>query len=407
MPDMKLPPITSEPKQPSYDVVIVGGAMMGSSIAWWLTDNPDFKGSILVVERDPTYEFTSTSHTNSCTRQQFSQAVNIKISQFGVEFMKSFRDRLGGDSEIPDITINSYGYLYLADNEPFAQILRENQELQSSLGAGTRIMTPDEIAAEWPFYNLDGIVLGSHNPKDEGYFDGNTMFDWWRRKARQNGAEYVTNEVVGIDREDDKVTGVTLKSGEKVGAGTIVNASGPRAVLTARMAGLDIPVEPRRRYTFIFSAEDKLEKELPLTIDPCGVHMRDDGQFYLCGCPPDVDPAADYDDFDMDHEIWEDKLWPALANRVPSFERIKVVNSWIGHYAFNTLDQNAIIGPHTEVKNFIFCNGFSGHGFQQSPAMGRGVSELVAFGEFRELDLSPLGYERIESVEPFLEKAII
>ncbi len=404
---MKLPAISSEPKHTSYDVIIVGGAMIGSSVAWFLSNNPDFDGRVLVVERDPTYEWCSTAHTNSCIRQQFSNEINVRISQFGAEFVKSFRDQLGGDPEIPDVPLHSYGYMYMAGSEAFADVLKQNQKIQAALGAGTRILTPDEIARDYPFYNLDGIVLASHNPVDEGYFEGSTMFDWWKRKARQNGVEYLTNEVVAIGRSGDRVEGVTLKSGEVIGAGTVINASGPRAVLTARMAGLEVPVEPRRRYTFIFDCETKLPCPLPLTIDPSGVHMRDDGQYFLCGGPPDEDPAVDYDDFTLDHGIWEEKIWPAIANRVPAFEAVKVINSWVGHYAFNTLDQNAIIGPHTEVGNFIFVNGFSGHGFQQSPAMGRGVSELVTYGEFRALDLSPLGYERIARGEPFLETAVI
>jgi len=402
-----LKPITETPNHASYDVVIIGGAMMGSSVAWWLTENPDFNGSVLVVERDPTYEFSSTARTNSCIRQQFSAEVNIRISQFGAHFVKNFRKFMGNDPEVPEVPLHSYGYLYLADNEAFAEVLRANQKIQTALGAHTRIMTPDQIAAEYPFYNLDGIVLGSHNPVDEGYFEGSTLFDWWKRKARQGGVEYITNEIVGIGRTGDRVESVTLKSGEVVNAGTIVNASGPRAAVTAAMAGMEIPVEPRRRYTFIFDAAEPLDRDLPLTIDPSGIHMRTDGRYYLCGCPPDEDPAAAFDDFDMDHEVWEEKLWPVIATRVPAFEAVKVINSWIGHYAFNTLDQNAVIGPHTDVKNFIFVNGFSGHGFQQSPAMGRGVGELIAHGEFRSLDMSELGYERIAEGRPFLEKAII
>lgn len=400
-------PVTATPDHGSYDVVIIGGAMMGSSTAWWLTQNPDFDGRVLVVERDPTYEFSSTAHTNSCIRQQFSTEVNIRISQFGAHFVKNFREFMGGDPEVPEVLLQSFGYLYLADNEAFANVLRENQKIQTSLGAHTRIMTPDQIAAEYPFYNLDGIVLGSHNPVDEGYFEGSTLFDWWKRKARQGGVEYISNEVVGIGRTGNRVETVTLKSGEVVGAGTIVNASGPRAAVTAAMAGMEIPVEPRRRYTFVFDAATPLSQDLPLTIDPSGVHMRTDGRYYLCGCPPDHDPAADFDDFHIDHEVWEEKLWPVIANRVPAFEAVKVINSWVGHYAYNTLDQNAVIGPHTDVKNFIFLNGFSGHGFQQSPAMGRGVSELIAYGEFRSLDMSELGYERVAAGRPFLEKAII
>ena len=401
------------PKQTSYDVVIVGGAMYGSSVAWWLASNPDFDGSILVVERDPTYEFTSTSHTNSCIRQQFSAEINVKISQFGAEFVKNFQEFFGNDPRVPEIVLQSYGYMYLADNAEFAGVLKESQKIQEKLGAGTKHMTADEIKRAYPFYNMDDIVAGNHNLVDEGYFDGNTIFDWWKRSARERGAEYLTNEVVAMALNDagTKVESVTLKSGEVIACGKVLNCSGPRAVLTSRMAGIEIPVEPRKRYTFIFDAEQPLDQDLPLTIDPSGVHMRTDGQYYLAGCPPSIsgadDPAVDYDDFEQDHSIWENYVWPIIATRIPQFEAIKLTNSWAGHYAFNTLDQNAIIGPHSEVENFIFVNGFSGHGFQQSPAMGRGVAELIAYGEYRSLDLSPFSYERVVRQEPFVEKAVI
>lgn len=397
------------PTKSSYDVVIVGGAMIGSSVAWFLTDNPDFKGSVLVVERDATYEFASTSHTNSCMRQQFSAAINVRVSQFAADFVKNFRDYMGGDARVPQPLLQSYGYMYLADNEDFAATLRESQKIQAACGAGTKHMTRDEIARDYPFFYLDDILAANHNLVDEGYFDGNTLFDWWKRSARERGVEYVTNEVVAMTRNPSgtRVESVTLKSGEVISCGTVVNASGPRAVLTSRMAGIEIPVEPRKRYTYIFEAEKPLDRDLPLTIDPSGVHMRTDGTFYLAGCPPDDDPAVDYDDFVADHSLWEEKVWPVLATRIPQFEAIKLRNSWVGHYAYNTLDQNAILGPHTTVENFIFVNGFSGHGFQQAPAVGRGTAEMIAYGEYRTLDLSPFGYNRIERGEKFVEKAVI
>jgi len=400
---------TEIPAKTSYDVVIVGGAMLGSSVAWFTANNPDFNGSILVVERDPTYEFTSTSHTNSCMRQQFSAKINVQISQFAAEFVKNFRSFMGDDPRVPDVVLQSYGYMYLADTEEFADTLRENQKIQSDLGAGTKFMTADEIKRDYPFYHLDDIIGANHNLIDEGYFDGNTLFDWWKRSAREKGVEYVTNEVVAITRNTpgSRIESVTLKSGEIIPCGTIVNASGPRASLTAAMAGIDIPVEPRKRYTFIFDAETPLDRDLPLTIDPSGIHFRTDGQYYLAGCPPDEDPAVDHDDFTQDHSIWEEKVWPAIATRIPQFEAIKLINSWAGHYAFNTLDQNAIVGPHSTIENFFFVNGFSGHGFQQSPAMGRGISEWITYGAYRSLDLSPFSFTRIERGEPFLEKAVI
>ena len=179
------------PQRDSYDVVIVGGAIMGSATAWFLTRNPDFNGSILVVERDPGYGSSSTAHTNSCMRQQFSTELNIHISQFAADFVKNLRRHMG-DDRVPELGIQNYGYMYLADNEGFAGILRSNQSVQRAAGTETELLSRDEIAARYPFYHLDDIFLGSINLKDEGYWDGGTVFDWLRRSARERGVEYLS-----------------------------------------------------------------------------------------------------------------------------------------------------------------------------------------------------------------------
>ena len=401
--------MTTSPAHTSYDVVIVGGAIYGSSIAWFLSGHADFQGRILVVERDPTYEFASTSHTNSCMRQQFTAAINVQISQFAADFVKNMQDYYGGDDRVPNLPIQSYGYMYLAEDDAFAANLAEAQGIQASLGAGTQHMTAAQIKDAYPFYNMDDIVAGNHNLIDEGYFDGGTMFDWWKKSARERGVEYLSGEVASmtLNAAGSSVDSVTLANGDVISCGTVVNASGPRAKLTAAMAGIDLPVEPRKRYTFIFDAAEPLDRDLPLTIDPSGVHMRSDGRYYLAGCPPDDDGPVDYDDFAADHAIWEQKVWPVLAHRVPAFETIKLTNMWVGHYAYNAFDQNAIVGAHSKVANFVFANGFSGHGLQQSPAIGRGVAELIATGAYQTLDLSPFGYDRIERGEKFVEKAVI
>lgn len=401
---------TQAPKQSSYDVVIVGGAIFGSSAAWFLSDDKDFDGSVLIIERDPSYEFASTSRTNSCMRQQFSAEINVKCSQFAADFVKNLRQYMGNDERVPELEIQNFGYMYLADNEEFADVLIESQAMQVAAGAGTRVLTPEQIKQEYPFYNLDDIILGSINTVDEGYWDGITVFDWWRKSARERGIEYCQNEVVAMTKSanGERVESVTLKSGEIISCGQVVNASGPRAVLTSRMAGIEIPVEPRKRFTWIFQAEQPLDRPLPLTIDPSGVHVRQEGtEYYLAGGHADYDPAPDYDDFEMDHDLWQDHIWPVMASRIPQFEAIKVTNEWAGHYAYNTFDHNAILGPHDEVKNFIFLNGFSGHGLQQSPAMGRGIAEIIAHGEYRTLDLSDFGYDRIVKNKEFIEKAVI
>ena len=407
---MSVSGISKTPKKTTYDIVIIGGAIMGSSTAWFLSKNPDFNGTVLVVERDPTYEFCSTTHTNSCMRQQFSNELNVRVSQFAADFVKNLRDYMGDDERVPELGIQNYGYLYLADNEAFAKTLRENQKVQLAAGAGTRLLTAYELKKEFPFYNVDDVILGSINTVDEGYWDGITVFDWLRKQARERGIEYVSNEVVALVKNaaGDRVESVTLKSGEVISCGQVVNASGPRAIETSRMAGIEIPVEPRKRFTWIFAAENPLDCDLPLTIDPSGVHFRQDGkQTYLAGGHSDHDPAVAYDDFEMDHALWQDHIWPVIAARIPQFEAIKVINEWTGHYAYNAFDQNAIIGPHTEVRNFIFLNGFSGHGLQQSPAMGRATSEWLTYGEYRSLDMTPFGYERIAQNAQFVEKAVI
>lgn len=399
--------IETSPKQTSYDVVIIGGAMMGASVAWFLTNHPGFDGTVLVVERDPAYELSSTAHSNSCIRQQFTQAANVQVSQFGADYVRNFRAFLGGDPEVPEIHMQSFGYMYLASTAEGEQVLREAQEMQAAEGAGTQILSREALAAQFPFYNLDGIRIGSHNPVDEGYFDGGCMFDWWRRKARAGGVEFVSNEVTGISRDGARVTGIVLADGTRINAGHVVNAAGPRAGDVAQMAGVSLPVEPRKRYTFVFEAARPLDVDLPLTVDPSGVHVRSDGKYYMAGCPPHEDPAVAPDDFIADHSLWEEKVWPAIAERIPQFDALKLMQSWVGHYAYNTLDQNAIVGPHPEITNFLLINGFSGHGLQQAPAMGRGVAEWIASGRYETLDLSPFAYDRIPAGRALLEQAVI
>lgn len=398
------------PKRTSYDVVIIGGAMMGSSTAWFLSNTADFNGSCLVVEMDSSYINTSTAHTNSCMRQQFSNELNVRISQFAADFVKNLREYMGGETRVPELSIQNYGYMYLADNDNFAKTLRENQKVQRAAGAETELLTANAIKERYPFYNVDDVLLGSINRKDEGYWDGGTVFDWWRRSAKDNGVEYLTNRAVAMDVDGGKVRSIILETGEVISCGQVVNASGPRGALTAQMAGIQLPVEPRKRFTWIFSAEQPLDQELPLTIDPSGVHVRQDGpKTYMAGGAPEPgdDVAVDPNDFTMDHGRWENHVWPIIATRIPQFETIKVVTEWAGHYAYNTLDQNAVIGAHPEISNFIFLNGFSGHGLQQSPAMGRATAELLIYGDYRSLDMAPFGFERIAAGRSFQEKAII
>ena len=422
-------PAGAAPSAEAYDVVIVGGAMHGTAAAWFLATDPGFDGRVLVVERDPSYARAATSLTNSCIRQQFSQPVNVACSRFAARCIRDFRAFAGGREraalarrpdipergalpEPPEVSLRDFGYLYLAGTQAQEEALREGQVVQRACGAATRLMAPEEIAAEWPFYALDDVRMGSHNPVDEGWFDGAAMFDWWRGSARRLGVESLADEVVGLSLgQGGRVEAVRLASGGAVACGALVIAAGTGSPRVAAMAGIELPIEPRRRFSYVFTAERPLSRDLPLTIDPSGVHVRSEGPrgsaTYLAGCPPDPDPAADPGDFEDVPDLWMDRVWPALAARIPAFEAIRLRTSWVGHYDFNTLDQNAIVGFHERVANLVLACGFSGHGLQQAPAVGRGVSELIVHGGYRTLDLAPFGWHRIAAGAPLVERAII
>ncbi|AUH32099.1 NAD(P)/FAD-dependent oxidoreductase [Paracoccus tegillarcae] len=400
--------------QGHYDVVIVGGAVIGSAVAYYLMADPDFDGKVLIVERDPSFAFASTSLSAASIRTQFSNAINVQISQYGAQVIRDFADLMAVGDQRPDLCFQPGGYLFLAASEAQAETLRANHQVQRDCGADVVLWSPDQLARAFPHLRVDDVALASYGQSGEGWFDNSGLMNGFRAKARALGADFVADEVTGITRQGGVVTGVTLRSAGQIAAGTVVNAAGPRAAQVAQMAGLTIPVQPRKRSVFVFDCANSPqgsaavnEGRLPLMIDPSGVYVRPEGRCFLTGCPPQDDPAVDYDDFAPRHQEFEDIIWPVLAERSPAFEAIKLVSMWAGHYAYNTLDHNLIVGRHPEVANFIFANGFSGHGLQQAPATGRGVSELIAHGGYRTLDLAPLGVERVLENRPFLERSVI
>lgn len=368
---------------------------MGSAVAYFLKEL-GFDGRVLIIERDRSYVQSSTALSASGIRQQFSSAINVKISQFGAEFIKGAPERWG-----VDLNLRENGYLYLVDTAERAQILRNIHAVQISEGADVSLVDPSALAEKFPHLRLDDIVLGSYGHSNEGWFDGVGLMQG------MCVGEYIQDEVVGIDMADGHVRGVELASGRAVECGIFVNAAGPRAALVAKMAGINIPVEARKRTNFLFDCMDAPKGDLPLMLDPTGVWCRPEGKYFLTGCSPIDDPEVAFDDFEPRYNEFENIIWPALAARSKNFEAIKPVRFWSGHYAYNTLDQNAVIGPHPEIGNFMFANGFSGHGLQQSPAVGRALAEMICFNEYRSIDFTPLGFERIITKTPLLERCVI
>ncbi len=392
--------------QAHYDVVIIGGAAMGSSTAFFLAMNPDFDGSILLVERDTSFKYCSTALSVAGVRKQFSTAVNIQLSQFAAQFFKEIPDILGEMGESYDPGFHENGYLYLA-NRQNAHVLRENHVVQEGQDAGVLLLNADEIAKRFPFFNLDDIEVGAFGASGEGWYDAFGLMQAFRRAARVKGVDSIEDEVVSLTRTGSHLSHVMLKSGTAVSAGRVVNACGRHAAVVAEMAGTQVPIEPRKRSVFIIDCREELGQPLPLTIDTTGVFCRSEGNLYITGCAPVVDGRTDFDDFEIIYSEFDEIVWPSLAHRIPAFEAIKLVDAWAGHYEYNYLDQNAVIGLHTEIDNLYFIAGFSGHGVQQCAAAGRGMSELITYGEYRTIDLRDLGYERIARGEPFREKNII
>ncbi|RCK39398.1 NAD(P)/FAD-dependent oxidoreductase [Thalassospira xiamenensis] len=389
----------------NYDVIIVGGAVIGSSAAWFLTGRDDFKGRVLVIEKDPNYEFCSTTLSAASIRQQFSTPINIEMSGFGIEFLRNLKRDLDPDV---DISFHEKGYLVLA-TESGRDILRQNHATQTKLGADIVWMEPDELAAKYPWMNTSDLAAACWGRTGEGWFDAYSLMQSFRKQARRQGADYIDGEVVEVLRDGDQITGVVLKDGRRFGCGALINAAGTGGSKVARMAGLEIPVEPRKRCIFVFDCRDAadINASCPMLIDPSGLYVRPEGDLFITGIAPPADRDPECWDFDVDYSLFDDIIWPGLYERCERFEAIKMVNAWAGHYSYNLLDQNAIIGPHPEVKNFFFANGFSGHGLQQSPAVGRGLSELIVAGHYQTLDMSVFGYERIRDNAPVLELNVI
>lgn len=378
-----------------FDVAIVGGGAIGSSIAWHLKGDPDFTGSVAVIERDPTYARASSALSASSIRQQYSTPLNIHLSRFGIGFLRRSSEVLG-----VDLGLKEPGYLFLASGAGEA-VLRANNAVQRAEDCAVELLDAAALTQRFPWISTEGVALASLGTANEGWFDGPALMQGFRRKARELGATYIADEVVGLDRE-----GVTLKAGGRLAARTVVNAAGPWAGQVAALAGIDLPVEPRRRSVFVFDARDK-PALTPLTIDPTGVWFRPEGRFFLAGTTPAEgnDPAGA--PLEVQHAEWDDLVWPVLAGRVPAFEAAKVMSAWAGYYEYNTFDQNGIVGRHPRFENLIFANGFSGHGIQQSPAVGRAVAELIVHGRYRTLDLSPFGYERISANRPIRELNVV
>lgn len=381
------------------DVVIVGGGVMGFATAYHLLVR-DPSLSISVIEKDPTYRLSSTLLSDGNVRVQFNLEENIRISLYGMEVLEQFADTMEVNGIRPEVSMRRQGNLFLVD-ESGREAAEAGLALQRSLGGAVEWLDADDIAGSYPPYAGDRLIGGTLGSID-GSVDPNAVLHGYRRKAVSLGAVYVTGEAVALLHDGDRITGVTLASGETISSDVVVNATGAWAKDFLATAGVDLPVLPVMRTVFV--VETTLPTAgMPSGFLPSGVYLIPESEStWLVGWSLPDDPVGF--DFTVHRDRFYDRYWPALVEDLPAFDRLRVVRGWTGLYAVNTLDGNAILGEWPEMKGLFLANGFSGHGFQQCHAVGRYLAELI-LGLPPVIDLSRFGPERIIDGAPVLEHA--
>jgi glycine/D-amino acid oxidase-like deaminating enzyme len=378
-------------------IVIIGGGVIGSSIAYHLAV-AGHAADVVVIEPDPTYEFAASPRATGGIRQLFTVPENIRMAQYGHEIYSQFETLMAVDGEPAPINFHREGYLWLGSGKHDVESLMANWRVQTAHGARIELLDRKGVKHRFPSMRVDDIDIAAFSP-DDGFMDPYSVLMGFRRKAVSLGIKYLKDRVVDFAVAGKRVTAVTLESGGLLAGDMFVNAAncwGPELCLKL---GMTVPVYPLHRLTFYFEIRETLEM-MPLTRHISkNVSFRPQGAGYITGNTKYDEPPGF--NWDVDYTYFDEAIWPGLAERVPAFEALKVTGAWAGHYDQNSFDNNAILGPWAGVlDNFHIALGFSGHGLMQAPAVGRGLSELLLYGIYRTLDLSRMGYRRILDGKP-------
>jgi FAD-dependent oxidoreductase domain-containing protein 1 len=385
-------------RRATYDVLLVGGGIMGCATAYYLL-KADARLKVAILEKDPSYAHSSTLLSDGNTRLQFNVKENIQMSIYGLEVLARFAEEMAVDGERPDVAFRQQGNLFLVDEESRPEA-EHGLALQQSLGCQVDWLDPEEVARRYPLYNLTGSVGGTFGPLD-GTLDPTALLMAYKNNAISLGASFIQAEVFELITEQNRITGVRLTSGKRLLAGNVVNAAGAWAPALAQTAGIDLPVQPVKRQVFVFESNARPEGILPALFFPSGLYlMHEHGGQFMCGKSLADDPVG-YE-FGWNRELFTERLWPELVAHIPAFDRLKLASGWAGLYAVNTLDGNAILGEWPGLKGAYLANGFSGHGFQQCHAVGRYLAELI-LGQPPTLDLSIFSPQRILENKPVFE----
>ncbi|WP_028605847.1 NAD(P)/FAD-dependent oxidoreductase [Ottowia thiooxydans] len=385
-----------------YDVVVMGGGIVGSAIAYFLLkESPGL--SVCVVEPDPTYEFASAVRASGGCRVQFTCPENIEMSKFSIDFIRNFEATMASNGRPAPVDWVEGGYLFIVPPEN-AESIKRNVAIQQAHGCVVNLLTPSELKERFPSMYVDDLAYGAHTPHD-GWCDPNGLLWGFRRKAAELGAEYIQDRVKGAEVDTVKVKSITLGSDEKLEADAFVNACGAWSGMVADMFGMHLPVSPMRRFEHYFTAGSPVER-LPYVKDVARMAFRSEGAGFSGGLV-DGNERRGFN-FEVDHDYFERVVWPAVAHRFPAFEAAKCHRTWSGLYEVHELDGNPIIGGWSGgLPNLYTVAGFSGHGMMHAPAAGRAIAELLVRGRFESIDLSNLGYDRVRSNTPYAEAGIL
>ena len=379
---------------------------MGAATACFLARDHGVRATVL--ERDPTHTRASSALSASSIRQQFSQPVNIALSQWSVRFLRRLGDELAMPGERPEIGLVEPGYLFLATLQG-EEALRSNHEVQCRAGADVALLRPAELQRRFPWLNSAGVSLASLGLSGEGWFDGPALWQAFRRKAQHHGARFVAAQVSEFDVQQGRARAVLCSDGRRFDADAVLLSAGAWTAPLAARLGVELPVRARKRDVFVLDSPAALPG-CPLVIDPSGVWLRPEGRGFLAGAPPRQPWPGDGDEPPLDaidHGAFEALIWPTLAARVPALEALRVRSAWAGYYEMNLFDHNGLAGALPGWDNVFTACGFSGHGMQQAPAVGSVMAALMAGGRSDAPALDALSPQRLLDRKPLLERNVI
>lgn len=375
------------------DVVVVGGGVIGTSIAFHLAEAG---ADVCLLERGE-LAGGSTSRAAGGIRAQFSDPLNVAIGLRSIEAFERFGERPGGE-----IDLHQVGYLFLLDREEDVVAFEERVALQNALGVPSRLLSPEEAAELCPIAGLDGVLAATFCPLD-GHASPEAVVHGYASAARERGATVSTRcAVTGIDAQGGAIRGVATERGF-IETTVVVCAAGAWSPEVARPLGIELPVEPVLREVGFTGPADGLPERIPLTIDfSTGFYFHREGPGLLFGMADPSQPAGF--DAPTDHR-WLERVMAVAERRLPALLDMGIAGGWKGYYEV-TPDHNALVGESGEAARFLYATGFSGHGFLQGPAVGEIVRDLV-LGRKPFVDVSPLAVERFVRATPRPERNVI